>query len=99
MKEITAADFLNRKNKGEQLLLIDVREVWEFEEESIAEKCCPLGELPQFLDELNAYKQQAIVVHCKTGDRSKKAQKFLIKQGFSLVYSLSGGIEAFRQFV
>lgn len=99
MKEITAAALLSRKNKGDQFLFIDVREVWEFEEESIADQCCPLGELPQFLDKLNAYKNQEIILHCNSGDRSKKAQKYLTQQGFKKVYSLTGGIEAFRQLV
>lgn len=97
MKEISASAFLERKEKGEELLLIDVRELWEFEEEGIADKCCPLGELPIFLNDLQAWKNKEIIVHCNTGDRSKKAQKYLTKQGFTEVYSLSGGLEAFKQ--
>ena len=96
MKEISAADFLKRKNNGETLLLIDVREFWEFEEETMATRCYPLGELPQFLDELKAVKDQEIILHCNTGDRSKKAQKYLTKNGFTEVYSLIGGLEAIK---
>lgn len=97
MKEISASEFLKRKEKGDEILLIDVREIWEFEEEGIAGKCCPLGELPQFLNELQSWKEKEIVLHCKTGDRSKKAQKYLTKQGFTQVFSLIGGLEALKQ--
>lgn len=97
MKEISAEEFLGRKQRGEQIILIDVREEWEFVEDNLGAKCCPLGELPQFLNDLAPLKDKEIIVHCKSGDRSKRAQKFLTKQGFKQVVSLAGGIEAVRQ--
>ncbi len=96
MKEISASDLIKRKALGEELILIDVREEWEFDEENLGTKCCPLGELPLFLEELSDFKQQEIIVFCKTGDRSKKAQKFLFKNGFLEVTMLAGGLEAYR---
>ena len=72
MKEISAEEFLRRKANGEDLLLIDVRELWEFDEDNIGAKCFPLGELPQFLKDLEPFKDREIIIHCKTGDRARR---------------------------
>ena len=39
-------------------------------------------------------KDSAIVLHCHHGVRSRQAGQQLIEQGFTQVYNLSGGIDA-----
>lgn len=97
MVEISAEQLITRMQKESDLLVIDVREKWEYEEDNIGAKCYPLGELPQFLDELNLFKNREIIVHCKSGARSGRAQKYLTQQGFKHIVNLTGGIMAFRE--
>lgn len=86
---------LKARWENEDLLVIDVREAWEYDEENIGAKNIPLAELPNCLDELDCYKNAEIIVHCQSGRRSHQARKYLTKQGFCHVKSLEGGIEAY----
>lgn len=97
MVEISAEQLIIRMQNESDLMIIDVREKWEYDEDNIGAKCYPLGELPQFLDELSSFKNQEIIVHCKSGARSGRAQKYLTQQGFTHVVNLTGGIMAFRE--
>ena len=50
----------------------------------------PLGELPRRVGELDSTAD--IVIHCRSGVRSGKAQRILKDMGFSRVTNLTGGI-------
>ncbi len=89
------ASTLKEKLNQEDLVIIDVRETWEYEEENIGALNIPLGELPHRLSELDFCKSKVVVVHCKSGTRSNQAMKYLCKHGFTNVLSLEGGIEAY----
>jgi adenylyltransferase/sulfurtransferase len=52
----------------------------------------PLSVLPNRFHELDKFKGKEIVVHCKSGVRSKKAIGFLKQQGFSNLVNVAGGI-------
>jgi rhodanese-related sulfurtransferase len=54
----------------------------------------PLAQLNARLSELEPYKNSAIITQCKGGVRSRKAQAVLKSAGFSKVYNLEGGIDA-----
>ena len=78
---------------GQNLLLLDVREDNEFAYAHLAgSHHIPLGQLPQRLDDLD--QQQEIVVICHHGVRSQQACVFLQQAGFSRLYNLQGGIDA-----
>ena len=95
--DITAEELKERLNKGETPIIIDVREDWEYQESNIAgSKLIPLGTLPQRLDELEEYKDQEVIVHCRSGARSANAKAFLQQQGFSNVRNMLGGILAYN---
>jgi molybdopterin/thiamine biosynthesis adenylyltransferase/rhodanese-related sulfurtransferase len=82
----------------EALELIDVREPFEFEIARIDRaKLIPLGEIAERADELRF--EQPIVVHCHTGRRSAQAVRLLQQLGFSNVYNLEGGIDAWSDFI
>jgi molybdopterin/thiamine biosynthesis adenylyltransferase/rhodanese-related sulfurtransferase len=82
----------------ESFELIDVREPFEFEIAKIAgAKLIPLGEIGERADELQ--REQPIVVHCHSGRRSAQAVRLLTQRGFTNVYNLEGGIDAWSDFI
>ncbi|WP_210464345.1 MULTISPECIES: rhodanese-like domain-containing protein [Rufibacter] len=96
--DITAAELKQRLANNETPILIDVREPWEFEEQSIpGAKLIPLGSLPEQLHELEEYKDQEVLVQCRSGKRSATAQAFMQQQGFTNVRNVLGGILAYNE--
>lgn len=80
-----------------QVVLLDVRELEEYEESRI-EGCVliPLGELTQRAEaELN--KDADIVIYCAHGVRSLEALLGLRMMGFQKLRSLEGGICAWQE--
>jgi len=51
-----------------------------------------LGTVADSLDQLEPYKNQELIGHCKSGRRSGEAQKFLQSKGFHNVQNLIRGI-------
>ncbi len=91
LPEITPAALRDRLDAGDDVFVLDVREPHEFEIARIGgSTLIPLGTLPQHVHELDSTAD--IVVHCKSGVRSGKAQRLLKEMGFSRVTNLSGGI-------
>ena len=97
MEDISVNDLKSRLDKGEKFLFLDVREEWEYEEDNLGAKNIPLGELPHRLDELDEFKNDEIVIHCRSGARSGNAKKFLEGKGYSRVRNVLGGILAYRE--
>ena len=56
-------------------------------------------ELLEELAELEPHRQGRIIVHCHHGGRSLQVAQYLLKQGFTQVQNLSGGIDAWSQTV
>ncbi len=82
---------LRRDRAG--VLLIDVREAHE------RDICCIDGSLHIPLGDVAAQSrlldpQARIVVHCRSGGRSQQAARLLMRNGFTAVSSLTGGILA-----
>lgn len=92
MIDINVSELKARIAAGEKLNIVDVREVHEFEEYNIDGKLIPLGELPSRLEELEALKEEEIIVHCRSGMRSASAKQYLLTNGFTKVRNLQGGI-------
>ena len=91
LPEITPLQLRDRLSDGDDVFVLDVREPHEFEIARIpGSRLVPLGTLPQHVHELDATAD--IVVHCKSGYRSGKAQRLLKDMGFSRVTNLTGGI-------
>lgn len=95
--DITVQELKERLDKGEKINLIDVREEHEFDEDNLGAKLYPLGSLPSHIDELEELQDEEIVIHCRSGARSGRAQQFLEQNGFSNVRNLIGGILAYRE--
>jgi molybdopterin/thiamine biosynthesis adenylyltransferase/rhodanese-related sulfurtransferase/molybdopterin converting factor small subunit len=90
--EITVYDLKAMRDRGDEFVLVDVREPHEFAICSLPGSVkIPLGTLPQNLNRLSTADE--IVVHCKLGGRSAKAVQFLRDSGFRKVRNLAGGID------
>jgi rhodanese-related sulfurtransferase len=79
------------------LVLLDVREPWEFATAQIAgSKSLPMGEIPaRVFQELDP--EAHIVTICHGGVRSLNVAVWMRNQGFEKVQSLSGGIDAWSR--
>jgi len=90
---ISPKELKTRLDKGDTLVLLDVREDWEYSLAKInGSILVPLGTLPQSLTQLN--RESEIIAICHHGMRSADATNFLLQQGFSNVKNLVGGIDA-----
>ena len=89
-----ALQLINHKNA----LVLDVREESEFKTGHILNaRLIPLGKLKDRTGELERYREQPIVVVCRSGQRTNAACMLLGKQGFKQVYNLAGGILAWQK--
>lgn len=93
--EITPTEFVAKRNRGEPVLLLDVREDWEVAVANVAGTVhIPMGQIAQRTNELDASKE--IVVLCRSGRRSLEVAKYLQQNGFRSV-NLAGGILAWSR--
>ena len=78
------------------LLLLDVRQQGEWNAAHISQATLvPMNQIEQRLDEIAAWKDKRVVVHCHHGVRSLRATAFLRDKGFTNVYSMAGGLHAY----
>ena len=90
--EITAPELKERLNAGERILLIDVREPWEYEVCRIeGAKLIPMTTIPANLQSLDV--EEPVVCYCHHGMRSLDVAVWLQKQGVESARSLAGGID------
>lgn len=93
-KVVSPADAVLLINK-ENALVLDVREANEHSQGSIiGSKHIALSTLPQNIDSLDVDKDKPILVCCKMGNRSSQACKLLLKNSYTKVFGLKGGITA-----
>ena len=93
--EITPTEFVARRDRGESLTLLDVREEWELGVASVPNVVhIPMGEVADRLGELERGRE--VVVLCRSGRRSLQVANFLQQNGFQAV-NLAGGILAWSR--
>ncbi len=95
--EISVEEYKRRRDAGEDIFLLDVREPHEYQICNLGGHLIPLGDLPKRVNELDSSRE--IVAHCKMGGRSAKAVEFLRQAGFTKVRNLTGGINAWADKV
>ena len=95
--EISPLILKKRLESGEPLVLLDVREPYEFQIVHLDAQLIPLRELANRVKELDASKET--VVYCHTGMRSLRAVEYLKSSGFKNVKNLTGGIEEWARTV
>jgi adenylyltransferase/sulfurtransferase len=97
MADITVTQLKQRLDAGERPVLIDVREEYERQAGNIGGLHIPMGSLPLMLDDLTQYKDQEVIVYCRSGGRSGSAVAFLTQQaGFKNARNLVGGVTAWK---
>jgi len=90
---ITAPELKAMFDRGEDFLLVDVREPAEYDIVRIpGSVLIPKGELAARLSSLP--QDKPVVLHCKTGGRSAEALAVLKGAGFSSARHLQGGVTA-----
>ncbi len=93
MHRITPGQLAHRLQSADNnLLLLDVREPWEFEYCHIPGSILiPMAELPSHLDELDREKE--IIMICHHGIRSRQMGYYMEQAGFKNIVNLEGGVE------
>jgi len=90
--EITPAETKQRLERGEGVLLVDVREPWEFEICRIeGAKLIPMGTVPANLQALDT--DDEVICYCHHGMRSMDVAVWLRGQGVESAKSMAGGID------
>jgi rhodanese-related sulfurtransferase len=98
VREISVQDLKARRDRGENPLVIDVREAWELQLASIPDVVhVPMNEIPARLGEFS--RDAETVLMCHAGGRSMRVAQYLANQGFTNVANLAGGIAAWSQYV
>jgi rhodanese-related sulfurtransferase len=93
--EISPAEFVARRDRGDTLTLLDVREDWELAVASVPNIVhIPMGQVANRLDEID--RGSTVVVMCRSGRRSLEVAKYLQQSGFDAI-NLAGGILAWSR--
>ena len=92
---ISVEDLKKKLDAKADVFILDVREPHEYQICNLRGYLIPVGDIPKRASELDSSRE--IVAHCKVGGRSAKAVNFLRRAGFTKVYNLSGGINAWAE--
>ena len=97
MTTITVEELKSRIEGGEKLNILDVREPHENIEFNIGGSLLPLGKIQTMqLDDIEDWKNDEIIVYCRSGNRSGQACLIMESAGFTNVRNLTGGMLEWR---
>jgi rhodanese-related sulfurtransferase len=95
MKHITVAELQELIEETPGLHVLDVREQQEYDAVNIGATLLPLSSIRNMdVESIEGWKNDPVVVHCKSGKRSMEACMILESLGFTQPVNLTGGIEA-----
>lgn len=98
MNTISVETLKQRLDAGETLHLLDVREDNERAQFHIGGRHIPVGQIQMFETEaIEDWKDQEVIVYCRSGNRSGMATMILAQAGFSNPVNLTGGMLAWIQ--
>jgi sulfur-carrier protein adenylyltransferase/sulfurtransferase len=98
--QITCTELKQRLDAGDAIVLIDVREQYEWDTgnlEQYGARWIPLDEVLDRTDEID--RNADVVLYCRSGSRSAAAVRQLRMLGFERVLNLRGGIQAWADEV
>ena len=85
------ADTLAAIKDRDDVVVLDVREQWEYDEGHIPGVVhIPMNDVPARISEIPT--DGTVIVSCRSGNRSSVITGFLREEGFSNVHNLDGGI-------
>jgi rhodanese-related sulfurtransferase len=97
MQTITVEELKSRLDAGEKLNIVDVREPHEHAEFNIGGTLFPLGKVQTMqVEDLEDYKDEELIVYCRSGNRSGQACLILDTLGFKNTKNLTGGMLAWQ---
>ena len=98
MDSITPVELKTKLDAGENPVLLDVREEWEYQTCAIEQSIhiC-MANINQMLEQLT--KEKETVVICHHGMRSFQVGTYLEQNGFTKIINLEGGIDAWAKTV
>jgi rhodanese-related sulfurtransferase len=95
---IEAKSAIEMMQNHPEMLVLDVRTKEEFEETHLENALnIPVQILEKSMDKLNNYKQQKILVYCRSGNRSVKASRILEKNAF-IPLNVKGGMHQLKRY-
>ena len=98
MQTITAEQLSTLLDNGEKVVLLDVRDPWEFEICKLSGSLnIPMNEIAGKTDELDP--DARTIVICHFGMRSMEVGNFLESTGFRDIVNLEGGLDAWAEQV
>ncbi len=101
-KDISSSELealLEAREKGDiDFKLVDVREVFEYDQASIdgTDLLVPTSVIQQHFNKLDAIRQEPIILYCRTGNRTGQVLYALDNMGFPKVAHLAQGIIAYH---
>lgn len=98
MKIIDAQTLKARIDAGEKINLLDVREEYERTEYNIGGTHLTLGKIQSMqVEDIMDWKDEEVVVYCRSGNRSGIACLFMEQVGFANMVNLAGGMLAWQE--
>ena len=98
MQTITVDELKEKLDNGSNIHLLDVREPNEHTDFNIGGTLLPLGKVQRMeTDDIDDWKDDEVIVYCRSGNRSGQATLMLEQMGFSNVKNLTGGMLAWQQ--
>jgi adenylyltransferase/sulfurtransferase len=95
--EITVTELKQKLESDNPPFVLDVRKPHEYEIANLDGTLIPLDQLEDRLEELEEYRNEEVVVHCRSGQRSAEAVEKLQQAGFEYPVNLKGGILAWSE--
>ena len=93
-KSITPDELKGKLEGGEEPVLLDDREPWEFDLARIeGSRLVPMNEILDRLPELDISSETVVI--CHHGARSAFVTQALDRYGFEAAYNLEGGLDAY----
>lgn len=98
-ENLDAKTFYDMLQKDKAVLLLDVRTPVEYREDGHipGSVLIPVQILPQYLKDIEKFKDKKVLVYCRSGNRSAVAARFLEQNGFKQVYNLKDGIIGWKK--
>jgi rhodanese-related sulfurtransferase len=107
LPEITPQQLADWLKARPELMVLDVREPYEFPRAKLSDErvaYAPLSDLARkniegLPENIKADKSAPLVVICHHGNRSAQVTAWLLSMGWESVYNLAGGIDAYARQV
>lgn len=90
-KKLSAQEAKARIDSGDELIILDVREDYEYSAGHISGALLlPVGQIAQKAPELLPDKNAEILLYCRSGNRSRTAALQMVELGYTNVYDFGG---------